>query len=144
MRAASTFIFARFLIAVVLLASSAIDDAFLRERQDAAMQNLQTTSDAVAVLQQETEASAAADEQLDFFDRTAREIGALIDSSAQALDVKAQLDELEAEVEDSVEEMIKLIVIFLLQTIVLPLGTLWLAWLALKGFWRWTGSYDKP
>ena len=144
MRAASTFIFARFLIAVVLLASSAVDDAFLRERQDAAMQNLQTASVAVAELQQQAETGATAEEELDFFDRTAREIGALIDSSAQALDVKAQLAELEAEVEDSVEEMIKLIVIFLLQTIVLPLGTLWLAWLSLKGFWRWTGSHDKP
>ena len=144
LRTVSTLIFARFLIAAVLLTSSAIDDAFLRERQDAAMQNLQTASEAVADIQQEAEADASADAELDFFDRTARELGALIDSSTQALDVKAQLAALEAEVEASVEEMIKLIVIFLLQTVVLPMGTLWLAWLALKAFWRWTGSHDKP
>ena len=56
------------------------------------------------------------EEATGFFDRATDQLGALVDSSRQSLDLKAQLAELQQLVESSVEEMVNLIVIFLLQT----------------------------
>ncbi len=129
-----TVIFVRFLLAFVLLATYWIDAAFLADRQDEAMAALSQTSQTMEAMQNEpgvTDPMQA--EETDLLDA----LGNLIDSSRQQLDLEAQLEAVETQVEDSVEEMINLIVVFLLQTILLPVAALWLSWLGLKAFWRW-------
>ena len=128
-------IFLRFLLAVVLLATYLLDTAFLAARQDAAMAALSQTSHSIEALQNESSTAASMQaEETDFLDT----LGSIIDSSRQQLDLEAQLEAVEEQVEASVEEMINLIVIFLLQTVLLPVATLWVCWLALKAFWRRT------
>ncbi len=124
----------RFLLALVLLATYWIDAAFLAERQDAAMASLSQTSQNIEAMQHESDqADPMQAQETDLLDK----LGNLIDSSRQQLDLEAQLEAVETQVENSVEEMINLIVVFLLQTILLPVAALWLGWLGLKAFWRW-------
>jgi len=52
-------------------------------------------------------------------------------------DVKARFDELKLVVEQATEHMIRLIVVFLLQTLVIPVLLLWLVWV-------WTRSLIEP
>ncbi len=129
-------IFLRFLLAVVLLTTHFIDQVFLTAKQDAAMANLQAASSNIEQLQQEpTDVQVGAEED-SFFDRTSSQIRDFLDASSQTMDLKAQLAQVEAQVEDSVEEIINLIVIFLLQTLLLPVASLWLCIWVLKAFWR--------
>ena len=130
----SGVIFIRFLLAFVLLATYWIDAAFLAAKQDEAMAALSQTSETIEAMQNEpgtTDPMQA--EETDLLDA----LGNLIDSSRQQLDLEAQLEAVETQVENSVEEMINLIVVFLLQTILMPIAVLWLSWLGLKAFWRW-------
>ena len=129
-------IFLRFLLAVVLLSTHFIDQVFLTNQQDAAMANLQSAASTIEQLQQEpTDVQVGAEED-SFFDRTSAQIRDFLDASSQTLDLKAQLAAVEAQVENSVEEIINLIVIFLLQTLLLPVASLGVCVWVLKAFWR--------
>ncbi len=135
-RTLGAVIFVRFLLAVMLLATHLVDQTFLADRHDQAVAQLSQASRTIETLQaQQTDTTAGADEG-DLFDRTAAQINQFLDSSRQTLDLKAQLAEVEAEVENSVEEIVNLIVIFLLQTLLLPVASLWLCWWGLKAFWQ--------
>lgn len=137
LRVMSIFVFARFLLAIMLLLTHFVDAAFLANKQDAALARLESASNTIEQLQnQQTNAPAVTAPEGDFFDRTAAQIGNFLDASSQTLDLKAQLAEVEQQVESSVEEIINLIVIFLLQTLLLPILSLWLCWWALKGMWH--------
>ena len=138
-RLMSAFVFARFLLAGIMLSGAWVDDHFLAERQSQATLALQDTATQVAQLEQQQRPSTEPAE-MDFLERTSTQLQNWLDSSKQTLDIEAQLSALEAKLEESVEQMIRLIVIFLIQTLLLPLASLWLAWLALKAFWRWTAS----
>ncbi len=132
MRVVGVLIFARYLLAVVLLASFWIDAAFLAAKQDEAMATLSQTSASIEAMQETAATTDAAAEERDILSA----LGELIDTSRQQLDLEAQLAAVEARVEDSVEEIINLIVVFLMQTLLLPIATLWLCWKALGAFWR--------
>ncbi|MEM9624196.1 MAG: hypothetical protein AAF993_21330, partial [Pseudomonadota bacterium] len=126
----------RFLLVVVLLVTNLLNTMFLDQQQDTAMAQLSATSSDIEQLQHNSADNRRAAESEDFFDRTSAQLKNLLDNSAQALDLQDQLAQLQARVEDSVEDIIRLIVIFLLQTLVLPLATVWLCWQLFRGFWR--------
>lgn len=121
---------ARFLLALVLLANHWIDATFLAERQDAAVAQLTHTSSSLESWQERNQAAhiGATEEHDGILDRAAAQLGALLDSSAAALDLRGHLDQLQALVESSVTEIVNLIVVFLLQTLLLPVLVLWLGW----------------
>jgi hypothetical protein len=141
-------VFIRFFTAVMLLTTHFIDTAFLATKQDQAVATLSSASASIEHFQTEQQnqpqtdlrAPGGVQEDADFLERTAAQIGSFLDASSQTLDLKAQLEEVEAQVENSVEEVINLIVIFMLQTLLLPIASLWLCWRALHAFWRW----NKP
>ena len=137
-RTLGAFVFLRFLLAIMLLTTHVVDRTFLAAKQDEAVAQLSRTSSTIEALQDQHTADSAGAVEGDLFDRTAAQISDFLDSSRQTLDLKAQLAELEAQVEDSVEEIVNLIVIFLLQTLLLPVASLWLCWWGLKAFWRRT------
>jgi len=144
-RCVATLVFARFILIVMLLTTHWIDAAFLQESQAKAMSNLERTSGAIEELQTETDPVRLSEEENGFLDRTSAQLRGMLDSSRQTLDLRAQLKRLEDEVATSVEEIINLIVIFLLQTLLLPLLALWLSWWLLRGIWNWTGpDIDAP
>ncbi len=125
-RAAGMVLFARFLLAAVLLSTYWIDTFFLAERQATATAQLSATTTSVKRMS-DVDQRIQAESERGFFERY-----------GETLDLQARLEALQAEVERSVEELINLIVIFVLQTLLLPLLGVWLFWWCLKAFWRWT------
>ena len=130
LRVSGTVIFARFLLAVAMLATHWLDVAFLQERQEKAVAEITATTQAIVQLQDESSSVEVNTDEPDLFDK----IDDFLKSSRQAFDINSQLDALKARV----EELIHLIVIFLLQTLVLPFAALFVSWWGLKQFWRWT------
>ena len=129
-------VFLRFMLAVMLLATHLLNSYFLNAQQNKAMDSLSHAKINIQSMQENQTDTAAEALEADLFDRTAAGIRDFLDNSSQTLDLKAQLNALQLQVENSIEEMINLIVIFLLQTLLLPIGTLWLCWLLLRRFWR--------
>ncbi len=60
-------------------------------------------------------------------------LGSMIDDSLESMNVTHRLERLKATASNASEHIINLIVIFVLQTIILPLVFLWLLIEALKG-----------
>jgi len=133
-------IFLRFLLAVMLLLTHLVDQAFLAAKQDEAVASLSNASTTIEQLQNQTAQAQVDIEEQSFFDRTSAQLRDFLDASGQTLDLKQQLAEVEAQVENSVEEIVNLIVIFLLQTLLLPVASLWLCAWVLRAFWRSVGS----
>ena len=60
-----------------------------------------------------------------------------LDEQRQAFDVRAQLIALKERVESAIEAMVDLIVVFVVQTLILPILGLFTAVWILKRVWRW-------
>jgi hypothetical protein len=150
LRIVATLILARFLLSVVMITTYWIDEAFLRAKQEQAMTQLTTTSEAIESMQNNPPAAAAIssimqeEEDEGFIDRSVRAFSDLLDSSKQSLDLQAQLTALQNRVESSVEQIIQLIVIFVLQTALLPLAGFWLCLWGLRQFWHWSRGQTHP
>lgn len=140
LQALSLVIFLRFLLAVMLLLTHVIDQTFLAAKQDAAVASLSAASTSIEQLQQQPTETQVNAEEGGFFDRTGAQIRDFLDASSQTLDLKQQLAEVESQVENSVEEIVNLIVIFLLQTLLLPVASLWLCAWAFRVFLRSVSS----
>lgn len=134
------FIFLRFFIVLVLLVSHWADVTFLRDRQEQSLQQLSSTTAQIEQLQQEQVSDSPLAEEEDFLDRTTSGLRSMLSRTQQTLDVKAQLQAVQDQVESSVEEIINLIVIFVLQTLLIPLGTLAIAWWSLQAYGRFIRS----
>ena len=60
-----------------------------------------------------------------------------IDEGRQLLDLEAQLDTLKDRTESTIDQLLALIVLFIVQTILVPIGAFWLALGAFRWFWSW-------
>lgn len=127
-------IFLRFFLAVALLATHWVDSVFLQGMQDHAIENLTLTSTSIQEIQNQSTASQSSEDD-SFFDRTAQGLNHLLDSSTQALDIKGQLTNLQMTVASTVEDLINLIVVFLLQTLLIPIASLYASGWALRKYW---------
>ena len=112
--------FLRFALPLLIIATHVIFSTFLQSEHDAATAVLEATSSEIETFNEEE--SAPADEDASFMES----IGNMIDSSMRRLDVPGRLDRLKDSASQASEQIINLIVIFVLQTIILPLAFLWL------------------
>jgi hypothetical protein len=119
--------FLRFALPVLIIGTHIIFSAFLEEEHDAATAVLEATSSRIEQFNQEP--TAAETSEGSFFDR----IGEAIGSSMESLDVSGRLERLKESASNASEQIVNLIVIFVLQTIILPLAFLWLFVEGLKG-----------
>ena len=127
-RALSIVVFVRFAVPVFVLGSNLVFQTFLASDQQAANDALTVTGTQVEALAESSEgAEAPASEQ-----SLAERLEGFIDDSLQALDARERMRRLAESVSGAVEHMIHLIVIFALQSIILPLVFLWLFAEALK------------
>jgi hypothetical protein len=129
-RLLSIFVFVRFAVPVFVLGSNLIFQTFLAADQRAANDALTATSTEIEALAEE-----AAEENVETEPgepSLAERLGSLVDDSLQALDVRDRMRRLGASVSGGVEHIVDLIVIFALQSIILPLVFLWLFAEALK------------
>ena len=149
----------RFLTAIVLLSVHWVDTELLSQRQAEAVARLQVTADEAQQIQQETTLSAtqsanASDrtgsangqasaripenkaEESGFFSRATQQFKSMFEDTSAQLDLQGRLAKLQARISDSVEDMVLLIVIFALQTLILPILSAYLIWWSLRLFWQ--------
>jgi len=117
-------VFVRFAVPVFVIGTNVIFDAFLAAEHQAANDALLTTAEEVEELTEQ----AAPPENRSLTQR----LEGLVDDSMRALDVRARMQSLSDRVGNAVEQIVNLLVIFVLETILLPLAFLWLFAEALK------------
>ena len=125
-------VFLRFAVPILVIGSNVVFDTFLAAEQAAASQALDATrseieqiNEGVATPQSEANANANAD--ADAEDQSVIErLSSMLNSSLDAINISDRLERLRDRVSNVSEHIINLIVIFLLQTIILPLVFLWL------------------
>lgn len=120
--------FLRFALPVLIIGTHIIFSAFLEKEHDAATAVLEATSSRIEQFNEEQTEVTPGDEA-SFFDK----LGEAIGSSMESLDVSGRIDRLKESASSASEQIVNLIVIFVLQTIILPLAFLWLFVEGLKG-----------
>lgn len=133
LRATALLIFVRFLFTAVILMVTAVDYWLLEERQQVALTELTETTDEIDELQRATADDPADDTTQSILQR----FEAILDSSRQALDIEAQLTALKTKVESTITGLINLMAVFLVQTLVLPIGSLMVAFWTFRWFLSW-------
>ena len=114
-------VFARFLFVAITVVTALVNHSLLDPKQQHSLDQIATASEELGELQESREV----DPESDFFDRLRTNF-----------DVQSQLDTFQARVEETITELVNLIVIYLVQTIILPITVLLLAFAAFKWFWR--------
>lgn len=102
---------ARFTVTLVVVATGYIDEHFLSARQDASLSHLEATHNTLETTAAEPATTTGAPSLLE-----------RITSMGQAVDPRPRLAYLRRCVEASVEEIVSMIAVFILQTLLLPLG----------------------
>jgi hypothetical protein len=125
-RTLAILVFVRFAVPVFVLGSTFVFDTFLAAQQEVANDALTATGREIEELTEEPAAPQAANPSL------TERLGNLVDDSLEALDVRDRVATLRASVSGAVRHIVDLIVIFALQTIILPFVFLWLFAEALK------------
>ena len=128
-RVLSIVVFVRFAIPVFVLGSSLVFQTFLAADHRAANDALTATGTEIEALAQESESAATVPTPEPSL---TERLGDLIDDSLQAIDVRERMRRVADSVSGAVENMVHLIVIFALESIILPLVFLWLFAEALK------------
>ncbi|MGE0622810.1 MAG: hypothetical protein AB7I04_08040 [Pseudomonadales bacterium] len=130
-RALALVLLMRFLFTVVSLAVGWVDAWVLETRQQSALAELTQARDDLEALQNDTPPPITTESSLrERFD-------AFLDESRQILDLEAQLDALEARSESAVDQLLRLIVLFVVQTLLVPIAAFWLAIGAFRAFLAW-------
>lgn len=121
-------LFVRFAVPILILGTGLVSDVFLNEELDEATAALEATSTEIEQIGEVESASPSADESL--MDR----LGSMLDDSLRSLNATERLHQLKDTASNAAEHIINLIVIFVLQTILLPLAIFWLLLEIVKGF----------
>lgn len=135
-------LFVRLVFAVIMFSSNWLGNLSLTERHSLAMAELTQTQTQLKDLNQDstpaTPTPSANDGNL--LDRMTE----FFDEQRSALDVKARLAALQDRAEASVNHLVTLSVIFLLQYLVLPIGSFWLASAGIRSAWQyWLYSPER-
>lgn len=123
-------VFLRFAVPALIIATNLVFDTFLAAEQTAAVQALEATSAEIESANEGLTPPPDSDDSI--VDR----FGNWLDQSLDALDVEARMEALGERVSKATEHIINLIVIFVLQTVIMPLLFLWLLAEGLKAIAR--------
>lgn len=121
-------IFVRFALPVLIVGSDLVFEQFLVNQQQAALDALRGVQAEIEEINAEQPMPQRSAE-LSFLDRFSN----LVDDTLAAVDPRDSLEQLSNRVADASEHIISLIVVFVLQTILLPIGFIWLFMELLKG-----------
>ncbi|MFW6094173.1 MAG: hypothetical protein ACODAC_09385 [Pseudomonadota bacterium] len=135
LRAVTLLVVFRFLFPLVTLATGWVDETVLAHRQAAAIEKIELTRERIEELREETAPEAAA-AGADSDGSVLGRLGAFLDDQRGTFDVKAGLDALAERVESTISEIVKLIIVFTVQTILVPVAALLLAYWAFGALWR--------
>lgn len=119
----------RFGVPALVVCTNLFFETFLSTEHAEAAQMLELTRAEIQELNEEAETDVPAvsgDQSL--LDR----LGTMLDSTIEAMNVRDRLEALQQRVSDVIEQIVKLIVIFVLETIIVPLVFVWLFLTAAK------------
>lgn len=123
----------RFIVPVLVIGTNLISDAFLAPQQAEATAALEVTGKAIEEANVDVKTPTGEDQSI--MDR----LNSVIDESLASVNISDRLANLQENASKAVEHIVDLIVLFVLQTIILPLAFLWLLVQMLKGITaRWT------
>lgn len=111
-------VFVRFAIPVLLIATQFVSTTFLEAQAKAATDALQLTTDQARELDAEVDAAARAANDASMLER--------LTSTLKSFDVKARIDALRDGLAGAIGHIVDLIVVFALETVLVPLAFLWL------------------
>ena len=117
--------FLRFALPVLIIGTHIVFSAFLEEEHNAATAVLEATSSEIKEYNEE-QTGIEPGEEASFFGKLGEAIGS-------SIDVSGRIERLKESASSASEQIINLIVIFVMQTIILPLAFLWLFVEGLKG-----------
>lgn len=114
--------FVRFVFAVVALVTGWVDHTLLADRQTRALAQIELTQSHIEAFQETAPLldAPASEREGSLLQR----FGDFLDERRQAMNVERQLAELTERVENAIEEVVNLLVVFTVQTILVPVGTL--------------------
>jgi len=124
-------IFIRFSVPVIALVNEGVYLSYLQPQFNEAQLKLESASDQI---KQINESSRAMVEKPD--DSLMGQVGSWLDQTKQSLDIEKQMKSLKQAVADMSQQVINLIVVFVMQTIVFPLLFLWVLVRSAKGVMR--------
>jgi len=124
-------VFLRFAMPLLIIGSNWVFDTFLAAEQEAAVAALESTRAEIEAVNDPL-TPVPLDNDATIVDR----LGNWLDRSMASVDMEAKLDALAERVSAATEHIINLIVIFVMQTILLPLASLWLLVELLKSLAR--------
>ena len=115
-------VFLRFAVPILVIGSNLVFDTFLAAEQAAATEALEATRTDIEQINENVPTSASNTENQSVIER----LGSMLDSSLASMNIRDRLTRLRDRVSNASEHIINLIVIFVLQTIILPLVFLWM------------------
>lgn len=129
-RALLGMVFVRFAVPLLVIGSTLVFDTYLEAEQQAAVGALEGVQTQIEEINEQP--APMPDPDASLTDR----LGALLDRSLDTIDIGDRLERLQTKVADTSEHIINLIVIFVLQTVLLPIAFIWLFVEVLKGIGR--------
>lgn len=138
LRALALAVMVRFLFTVVSLTVGWVDAWVLEQRQQTALAELSLAKEDIEALKSTPDVSVGSSES-----SIRQRFNDLVDEGRQLLDLEAQIGALEARTESAIEHLLALTVLFLVQTLLVPIGAFWLAIAALKAFLRWVRTFGR-
>ena len=120
-------LFVRFAVPLLIIGTNLVSDTFLATEQAAATAALEAARTEIEELNEDADTPPDPDQSI--MDR----LNSVIDDALESMDVADRLARLKESASNASEHIINLIVIFVLQTIILPLVFVWLFVEALKG-----------
>lgn len=127
-KVAIVFLIVRFSVPAMAIAGEKFYQYFLAPQFQESSQQLLATTERLHDIQQETDTGVVNSEDTSLLD-SAR---ALYRSATNSLNIQQHLEDFKTAAENISEHAIKLIVVFVFQTIILPLGSIWLILKAIK------------
>ena len=138
MRALALVLMIRFLFTFVGLTVGWVDAWVLEQRQQSAMAELTLARADIEALNTTPAVPDAATES-----SVRQRFNDFVDEGRQLLDLEAQIGALEERTESAIEHVLALIVLFLVQTLLVPIGAFWLAISGFRAFLRWLRGADS-
>ena len=126
-------LFVRFIVPLLIVGTNLVTDTFLAPQQAEATAALEVTGKAIREANVDVKTPPTDDQSI--MDR----LNSVIDESLASVNISDRLANLQENASKAAEHIVDLIVLFVLQTIILPLAFLWLLVQMLKGIAaRWT------
>ncbi len=129
-------IFIRFSVPVIALLNEGVYLSYLQPRYEEAQSQLEKVSDKIKFISESSQKEVNNKNNADLF----RQLEIWLDKTKRSLDIEQQMQLLKQAAADVSQQVINMIVVFVVQTIIFPLLFLWLLIRSAKMIMHWGGA----